>query len=262
MRRWVSFPPPPGRFPPIAPCRPSGKSLPLILVVQEIFGVHEHIKDVCRRLAKLGYCAVAPELYRPPGRRLEAGRASTRSCQGRRQGARRPGHERPRRDRRLGARPARATRRSSASPASAGAAASCGSTRHTTRRSRPASPGTGGSSATRRTNTPSQPDRSGRQDQGAGAGPVRRAGRRHPGRHRGADAGRRWSRRQAVGVPSSIPDAPHAFFADYRPSLPRGGRPRTAGSGCRRGSSRTAWPERGGSLRRRCGLPFSTQCFT
>jgi carboxymethylenebutenolidase len=40
-----------------------GKNLPLILVVQEIFGVHEHIKDVCRRLAKLGYCAIAPSLY-------------------------------------------------------------------------------------------------------------------------------------------------------------------------------------------------------
>ncbi|NOU40937.1 MAG: dienelactone hydrolase family protein [Methylotenera sp.] len=36
---------------------------PLILVVQEIFGVHEHIKDVCRRLAKLGYLAIAPALY-------------------------------------------------------------------------------------------------------------------------------------------------------------------------------------------------------
>ena len=34
-----------------------------VLVVQEIFGVHEHIKDVCRRFAKQGYCAVAPELY-------------------------------------------------------------------------------------------------------------------------------------------------------------------------------------------------------
>lgn len=41
----------------------SGKDFPLLLVVQEIFGVHEHIRDVCRRLAKLGYMAVAPELY-------------------------------------------------------------------------------------------------------------------------------------------------------------------------------------------------------
>jgi carboxymethylenebutenolidase len=44
-----------------------GQKLPLVLVVQEIFGVHEHIKDVCRRLAKLGYCAVAPSLYHHQG---------------------------------------------------------------------------------------------------------------------------------------------------------------------------------------------------
>ena len=36
---------------------------PVILVVQEIFGVHEHIRDVCRRFAKLGHMAIAPELY-------------------------------------------------------------------------------------------------------------------------------------------------------------------------------------------------------
>ena len=40
-----------------------GGKLPLVLVVQEIFGVHEHIKDVCRRLAKLGYFAISVELY-------------------------------------------------------------------------------------------------------------------------------------------------------------------------------------------------------
>ena len=40
-----------------------GGPFPTILVVQEIFGVHEHIRDICRRLAKLGYLAVAPELY-------------------------------------------------------------------------------------------------------------------------------------------------------------------------------------------------------
>jgi carboxymethylenebutenolidase len=48
--------------------QPQGKSsLPVVLVVQEIFGVHEHIKDICRRLAKLGYLAVAPELYARQG---------------------------------------------------------------------------------------------------------------------------------------------------------------------------------------------------
>jgi len=45
----------------------SGKSFPVVLVVQEIFGVHEHIKDVCRRFAKLGHLAVAPELYARQG---------------------------------------------------------------------------------------------------------------------------------------------------------------------------------------------------
>ncbi len=40
---------------------------PTVLVVQEIFGVHEHIKDICRRLAKLGYFAVATEFYARQG---------------------------------------------------------------------------------------------------------------------------------------------------------------------------------------------------
>ncbi len=39
------------------------KDAPVILVISEIFGVHEHIADVARRLAKLGYFAVAPELF-------------------------------------------------------------------------------------------------------------------------------------------------------------------------------------------------------
>lgn len=40
-----------------------GGNLPTILVVSEIFGVHEYIQDICRRLAKLGYLAIAPELF-------------------------------------------------------------------------------------------------------------------------------------------------------------------------------------------------------
>ncbi len=44
--------------------QPAGKtSLPVILVVSEIFGVHEYIADVARRFAKLGYLAIAPELF-------------------------------------------------------------------------------------------------------------------------------------------------------------------------------------------------------
>jgi len=43
---------------------PAGNGpFPVVLVVQEIFGVHEHIRDLCRRLAKSGYMAIAPELY-------------------------------------------------------------------------------------------------------------------------------------------------------------------------------------------------------
>lgn len=41
----------------------TGENFPIVLVIQEIFGVHEHIQDVCRRFAKLGYSAIAPQLF-------------------------------------------------------------------------------------------------------------------------------------------------------------------------------------------------------
>ena len=47
---------------------PAGKTgLPVVLVIQEIFGVHEYIADVCRRFAKAGYLAIAPDLYARQG---------------------------------------------------------------------------------------------------------------------------------------------------------------------------------------------------
>src|SRR5215475_13003865 len=49
----------------------TGGPFATILVVQEIFGVHEHIKDICRRLAKAGYFAIAPELYARQGKPAE-----------------------------------------------------------------------------------------------------------------------------------------------------------------------------------------------
>lgn len=54
-----------GDRPPIYFARPAEATgrLPIVLVVQEIFGVHEHIRDVCRRLAHQGYLAIAPELF-------------------------------------------------------------------------------------------------------------------------------------------------------------------------------------------------------
>jgi len=45
----------------------SGSNFPVILVIQEIFGVHAYIQDICRRFAKLGYLAIAPEMFARQG---------------------------------------------------------------------------------------------------------------------------------------------------------------------------------------------------
>ncbi|MEB5965617.1 dienelactone hydrolase family protein [Comamonas testosteroni] len=43
---------------------PAGKrNLPVVLVISEIFGVHDYIADTCRRLARAGYLAIAPDLF-------------------------------------------------------------------------------------------------------------------------------------------------------------------------------------------------------
>jgi carboxymethylenebutenolidase len=63
----VKIPTADGQMPAYRAMPASGGPFPVVLVVQEIFGVHEHIKDVCRRFAKLGYLAVAPELYARQG---------------------------------------------------------------------------------------------------------------------------------------------------------------------------------------------------
>jgi carboxymethylenebutenolidase len=64
----VKIPTVDGDIPAYRACPAGGRRpYPVVLVVQEIFGVHEHIKDVCRRFAKAGYCAVAPELYARQG---------------------------------------------------------------------------------------------------------------------------------------------------------------------------------------------------
>jgi len=63
----VQIPTTDGRIPAYRAAPKAGGPFPVVLVVQEIFGVHEHIKDVCRRFAKLGYLAIAPELYARQG---------------------------------------------------------------------------------------------------------------------------------------------------------------------------------------------------
>jgi carboxymethylenebutenolidase len=58
---------------------PAGKTnLPVILLVQEVFGLHEYIADTARRFAKAGYLAIAPELYARQGD--PAGTTKSPSC--------------------------------------------------------------------------------------------------------------------------------------------------------------------------------------
>ncbi len=63
----VSVPVAGGSIPAYRAMPVNGKNLPVLLVIQEIFGVHEHIKDVCRRYAKQGYYAIAPEMFARQG---------------------------------------------------------------------------------------------------------------------------------------------------------------------------------------------------
>ena len=63
----IKVPAPDGTMPAYRAVPDKGGPFPVLLVVQEIFGVHEHIKDICRRLARQGYLAVAPELYARQG---------------------------------------------------------------------------------------------------------------------------------------------------------------------------------------------------
>ena len=59
----VQIPVPGGSLPAYFARPAQGTGFPIVLVNEEIFGVHEHIKDLCRRLAKVGYLAVATEYY-------------------------------------------------------------------------------------------------------------------------------------------------------------------------------------------------------
>ncbi|MCS7080567.1 MAG: dienelactone hydrolase family protein [Chloracidobacterium sp.] len=55
------------KFPAYQAMPERGKAFPVVIVIHEIFGVHEYIKDICRRLAKVGYMAIAPELFARQG---------------------------------------------------------------------------------------------------------------------------------------------------------------------------------------------------
>ena len=63
----VKIPVKDGEIPAYRAMPAKGNKFPTVLVIQEIFGVHEHIQDVCRRFAKLGYLAIAPEMFARQG---------------------------------------------------------------------------------------------------------------------------------------------------------------------------------------------------
>ncbi|WP_392536112.1 dienelactone hydrolase family protein [Nostoc sp. C117] len=59
----VKIPVKDGEIPAYRAVPATGENFPIVLVIQEIFGVHEHIQDITRRFAQLGYLAIAPELF-------------------------------------------------------------------------------------------------------------------------------------------------------------------------------------------------------
>jgi len=60
----VTYPAPDGFALPAYVARPEGEGpFPVVIVASEIFGVHDYIRDVCRRLAKQGYAAIAPAFF-------------------------------------------------------------------------------------------------------------------------------------------------------------------------------------------------------
>lgn len=63
----IDIPTPDGKMPAYRAAPLGKKNLPTVMVISEIFGVHEYIQDVCRRLAHQGYLAIAPELFARQG---------------------------------------------------------------------------------------------------------------------------------------------------------------------------------------------------
>ncbi len=215
----VDIPTTDGKMPAYRAAPEGKKGLATLLVVSEIFGVHEYIQDVCRRLA---HQAISPS--RPsssPARATRpsiptsprcAPRSSTKCPTPRSWPIWTP---RP-----PGRRPMAARPTSWASWVFAGAAASSGSTRPIAPACRPGRPGTPAGRRAQRAQAALGAGR-GAQSAGARAGRLRRQGRRHSAGRRGQDArgaGQGAGRRQASRI-DVYPDAPHAFHADYRPSF-------------------------------------------
>ncbi len=63
----VKIPVKDGEIPAYRAMPAKGSNFPVVIVIQEIFGVHAHIQDICRRFAKLGYFAIAPQMFARQG---------------------------------------------------------------------------------------------------------------------------------------------------------------------------------------------------
>ena len=195
----------------------AGGPFPTVLVVHEIFGVHEHIKDVCRRWARLGYYAIAPELFARQGDAAKEADIPKLDGDDRRQEIGRGGGERPRRDaslrqgERLGRPRARRGRRLLLGRAPGLALRRA--------QSELESRGRLVRAARRTRQRPEAEESAGhrRRAESSRARALRRHGQEHPARPDRGDA----SKLAAAGGASRIivyADAGHAFYADYRPS--------------------------------------------
>lgn len=71
MENYLTVGTPSGSMP-VFTAAPDGKKCPVIIVIQEVFGVNNHIKEICRRFAKEGFIAMAPEIFHRKGHHIIA----------------------------------------------------------------------------------------------------------------------------------------------------------------------------------------------
>lgn len=71
MENFLSIGTPAGVMP-VFTAAPPGEKVPVVIVIQEVFGVNDHIKNICRRLAEEGYLAMAPEIFHRTGTHITA----------------------------------------------------------------------------------------------------------------------------------------------------------------------------------------------
>ena len=228
----------------------TGGPFPVVLVVHEIFGVHAYIADVVRRLAKARLLRDRPGSLPAPGRSDAAGERRSDPLERGRQGARRAGDGRPRRDARLrgSRRPwrrlarcdhrlllGRADRLALLRPRPE-AALRCRLVRAPGRRAARADA--------------EAPDRRRRTRERAGARSLRLRRPEHPAGDACSRCGRSWrpasrARRSWCSRPRRTASTPTTATATGRWPPPR------AGSACWPGSASTEWPERRRGPRRR-----------